>query len=87
MKSYGETVSDHVVVSKVLRSRTTEFDHVVAIIEESKDPSTWSFDELMGSLLAYEVRINQSYKRVEEKPFQMKGESNKVKFKNSTIRN
>jgi len=29
----------------------------------------------MGSLLAHEVRVNRSYKKVEEKAFQVKGES------------
>jgi len=69
MKSYGETVSDHVIVSKVLRSLTAEFNHVVVAIEESKDLSTYSFDELMDSLLAHEVRINRPYEKVEERPF------------------
>ena len=55
MKKYGENVSNETVVSKVLRSLTKGFDHVVAAIEESKDLSTYNFDELMSSLLAHEV--------------------------------
>nr|GFA79898.1 UBN2 domain-containing protein [Tanacetum cinerariifolium] len=50
MRSYGEKISDEIVVAKVLRSLTPNFDHVVAAIEESKDLSNFSFDELMGSL-------------------------------------
>jgi len=65
MKTYGEHLSNEIVVSKVLRSLTTDFDHVDAAIEESKDLSTYSFDELMGLLLAHEVRINQSFEKVE----------------------
>ena len=75
MKSYGEDVSTKTVVCKVLRSLTPRFDHVVAIIEESKDLSTCTFDELMSSLLAHEVRLNKSHEKVEEKAFQVKGES------------
>ena len=41
MKTYGEPVSNEIVVSKVLRTLTTDFDHVVAAIEESKDLSIY----------------------------------------------
>ncbi|KAH0693896.1 hypothetical protein KY285_020993 [Solanum tuberosum] len=74
MKIYGENVNNETVVSKVLRSLTKGFDHVVAAIEKSKDLSTYNFDELMSSLLAHEVRISRSYEKVEEKAFQAKGE-------------
>ncbi|XP_010277694.1 PREDICTED: uncharacterized protein LOC104612075 [Nelumbo nucifera] len=84
MKSYGENVSNETVVSKVLRSLTSKFDHVVAAIEESKDLSTYNFDELMSSLLAHEVRLRRSYEKVEEKAFHVKGESSyKGKLENS----
>ncbi|KAL3506655.1 hypothetical protein ACH5RR_032037 [Cinchona calisaya] len=36
MRSYGEDVTDQLVVAKVLRSLSLKFDHVVAAIEESK---------------------------------------------------
>ncbi|GKC48886.1 hypothetical protein Tco_1071631 [Tanacetum coccineum] len=75
MRSYGDSISDEVIVAKVLRSLAPKFDHVVAAIEESKDLSTFSFDELMGSLQAHEVRINRSFTKEEEKVFQTKGQS------------
>ena len=62
-------------MSKVLRSLTKDFDYVVAGIEESKDLSTYSFDELMSSLLAHEVRDTRSYEKVEKKAFQVKVEN------------
>ncbi|GKB46071.1 kinase-like domain-containing protein [Tanacetum coccineum] len=74
MRSYGDSISDEVIVAKVLRSLAPKFDHVVAAIEELKVLSTFSFDELMGSLQAHEVRINRSFAK-EEKVFQTKGES------------
>ncbi|GKE67117.1 hypothetical protein Tco_1521278, partial [Tanacetum coccineum] len=74
MRSYGEIISDEIVVAKVLRSLTPNFDHVVAAIEESKDLSKFSFDELMGSLQAHEARINRSFAKDEEKAFHTKGE-------------
>ena len=42
MKTYEENLSNETIVSKVLRSLTKEFDHVVAAIEESKDLSKYS---------------------------------------------
>jgi len=87
IKTYGKPLSNEIVVSKMLRSLTTYFNQVVAVLEELKDVSMYSFDELMGSLLTYEVRINRSCERAEEKAFQMKGESNKVKLENSAARN
>ena len=70
MRIYGENVNNEMVMSRVLRSLTKGFHHVVAAIEESKDLSTYNFDELMSSLLAHEVRISRSYEKVEEKAFQ-----------------
>ncbi|KAA8523955.1 hypothetical protein F0562_010614 [Nyssa sinensis] len=72
MRSYDEKISDETVVAKVLRSLTPNFDHVVSAIEESKDLSVFSFDELMGSLQAHETRINQSLEKNKEKAFQVK---------------
>ncbi|XP_075076448.1 uncharacterized protein LOC142163093 [Nicotiana tabacum] len=75
MKSYGEEVSDETVVAKVLRSLPPKFEHVVAAIEESKDLSVFSFDELMGSLQSHESQINKSIEKNEEQAFQVKEES------------
>lgn len=75
MKSYGENITDETVVSKVLRSLPLKFDHVVAAIEETKDMSVYSFDELMGSLVSHEDRISRSHESMDEKAFQVKGES------------
>jgi len=79
--------ANEIVVNKVLRSLTSDFDHVVAAIEESKDLSKYSFDELMGSLLASEIRINRPFDKAEEKAFQMKGETNRIKQENSAVKN
>lgn len=75
MKSYGETIDNERVVSKVLRSLNKEFRHVVAAIEESKDLTNYTFDELMCSLISHEERINKYDDKVEEKAFQVKTEN------------
>ena len=72
MRTYGEKISKETIVAKVLRSLTPKFDHVVAAIEEAKDLSILSVDDLMGSLQAHEARINRSLERNEEKALQVK---------------
>ena len=54
--------------------------HVVAAIEESLDFSTYTFDELMCSLITHEEKILCYDDKVEEKAFQVKGESFKLLF-------
>lgn len=71
MRTYGAIVTNQIIVEKVLRSLNSKFYHVVAAIEESKDLSIFTFDELMGSLQAYEVRINRSLEEAEEKALQV----------------
>ncbi|KAJ8900589.1 hypothetical protein K2173_025366 [Erythroxylum novogranatense] len=71
---WQEPNDDETVVAKVLRSLHPRFDHVVAAIEESKDLSLLSPDELMGSLQAHEVRINRNATREDEQAFQVQSE-------------
>ena len=40
MKSYGETLSEKVIIEKILRSLTPQFDHIVVEIEHSKNLNT-----------------------------------------------
>lgn len=75
MRTYGAKIEDQTIVEKVLRSLNSKFDHVVAAIEESKDLSIFSFDELMGSLQVHEVRINRGVEKEEEKAFQVQDNS------------
>ena len=58
IRSYGETLGDQQVIEKMLRSLPNKFDSRVAAIEESKNLSFLSIDELMGSLLSHEQRLN-----------------------------
>ena len=76
MRTNGEKISDETIVAKVLRTLTPKFDHVVTAIEEAKDLSILSVDELMGSLQAHEARINRSSERNEEKALQVKETTN-----------
>ena len=70
LKIYGEDVKDRTVIEKVLRSLSTKFDVVVAAIEEAKDLETLTIDELMGSLLSHEARIDKNKDSTLETTFQ-----------------
>ena len=60
MKSHGETIEDRKVVEKVLRSLPSKFDPLVVALEETKDFSQFSIDELHASLINHEYRLNRS---------------------------
>jgi len=47
------------IVEKVIRSMTKKYAMIVIAIEESKDLTQLSLDELIGSLLSHESRLNQ----------------------------
>ena len=59
---YGEQLFDEKVVEIFLRSLSKEYNHVVVEIEESKDLSILTIDELLGFLQSHEEKI----KRYEE---------------------
>ena len=59
MKSYGEEISDEKIVKKILVSLNDKFDNIVTIIEETKDLSNITVEQLMGSLESHEQRKNR----------------------------
>jgi hypothetical protein len=52
----GEAITDQRIVEKILRSLPRKFEMVVTAILESKDLSSFSTDELIGSLVTHETR-------------------------------
>ncbi|XP_024004864.1 uncharacterized protein LOC112082011 [Eutrema salsugineum] len=58
IKINGEVIDQSTIVCKILRSLTVKFNYVVCSIKESNDLSTISIDELHGSLLVHEQRMN-----------------------------
>ncbi|CAH9095067.1 unnamed protein product [Cuscuta epithymum] len=75
MKSYGEDVKPQQVVSKVLRSLTPKYRQLVCAIEEVQDLEVYTFEQLTGSLQAYEERGDLDCDKVEEQAFQVRGEA------------
>ncbi|CAJ2639490.1 unnamed protein product [Trifolium pratense] len=57
MSSHGETVTQSMIVEKILRSLTSRFNYVACSIEESNDTTTMTVDELQSSLLVQEQRM------------------------------
>ncbi|XP_050890817.1 uncharacterized protein LOC127096266 [Lathyrus oleraceus] len=58
-KAYAGVVKAKNVVSKVLHSLTSRFDNIVVAIEESKDLTTLSNDELQSSLEEHEQMMDE----------------------------
>ncbi|GKC99250.1 hypothetical protein Tco_1169525 [Tanacetum coccineum] len=72
MKLYKHILPEsQALLAKILRSLSCKLDHVVAAIQESKDLSTYSVDELMGSLQTHKARIRNVVKK--EHAFQVQG--------------
>ena len=53
-------------MEKILRSLDPKFDHVIAIIEETKDLEAMTMEQLLGSLQAYEEKKKKKEGIVEQ---------------------
>ena len=70
IRSYGDEITDQKVVEKVLKSLPLKFEHVVAVIEESKDLTKLTRQQLMSSLEAHEQRMSRFSSQPMEQAFQ-----------------
>lgn len=59
MRSNGEDMPDSKIVEKILRTLTDKFTYVVVSIEESKDTSIMTIDELQSSLSVHEKKFKK----------------------------
>ena len=57
MKGCGETITDKMIVEKVMKTLTYHFDHIIVAIQESNKLETTKVEDLVGSLEAHEMRI------------------------------
>ncbi|KAL0350166.1 UNVERIFIED_CONTAM: Retrovirus-related Pol polyprotein from transposon RE1 [Sesamum radiatum] len=72
LKAYGEDIPEKRVVEKLLISVTEKYDPIVTTIEETKDITTLTVTELVGSLEAYEKRRSRREENSLENAFQSK---------------
>ncbi|KAL0440851.1 UNVERIFIED_CONTAM: hypothetical protein Sradi_0024000 [Sesamum radiatum] len=72
LKAYGEDIPEKRVVEKLLISVTEKYDPIVTTIKETKDITTLTVIELVGSLEAYEKRRSRREENSLENAFQSK---------------
>ena len=57
LKGFGKAYGNKELVKKILNSLSKSWEVKVTAIEESKDPNIFLIDELVGSLLTYEMKL------------------------------
>ena len=62
LKSLRKSYSEYEIVRKILRSLTSAWHTKATVIEESRNLSSTTNDELIGSLMTYELKL----KKIEE---------------------
>ncbi|KAL0318435.1 UNVERIFIED_CONTAM: Retrovirus-related Pol polyprotein from transposon TNT 1-94 [Sesamum angustifolium] len=72
LKAYGEDIPEKRVVEKLLISVTEKYDPIVTTIGETKDITSLTVTELVGSLEAYEKRRSRREENSLENAFQSK---------------
>ncbi|CAJ2633217.1 F-box protein [Trifolium pratense] len=59
MRNCGETITERMVIEKVMRTLIPNYDHVIVAIQESGNVPTMQMEDLVGSLEAHELVINE----------------------------
>ena len=59
LKSLGKNYSEYELVRKIFRSLTSVWHTKAIVIEESRNLSSTTIDELIGSLMTYELNLKR----------------------------
>ena len=60
IRTYGEVLKERRIVEKLLRVHSSKFDVIVTTIEETKDLTNFSVDELHASLITHEQKLSRN---------------------------
>jgi hypothetical protein len=71
MKTLGEKIEEASLVHKILRSLPDRFNPKVSAMEELNDLKALAFDQLLGMLIAYEMRIGKDKSTTREAYFKI----------------
>ena len=72
IRSHGETLEERKIAEKVLRSLPSRFDVIVTTIEETKDLSKFTVDELHASLMTHAQTLDRTTNSSLEHAFKAK---------------
>ncbi|XP_060965149.1 uncharacterized protein LOC133034139 [Cannabis sativa] len=76
MRIHSDKIEDMTVVEKILQTMTPKFNYVVCLEEEAHNINELSADELQGSLLVHEHKLNQQEKEKEEQALKSSVDNN-----------
>ncbi|MFQ6645784.1 hypothetical protein Gotur_019666 [Gossypium turneri] len=66
LKDFGKIYPNKEMVKKMLNNSPTSWEAKVTAVEESKNLNSLSLDELIGSLLTYEMKIYHNVQEIKE---------------------
>lgn len=78
MKSCGEALFEKVIIEKVLRLFTPQFNYIVVATKHSKDTNTMRIEELQSSLETQELHLTERNFEQEEPKVSMAREQKEV---------
>ena len=83
IRGLGEEVEETIVVRKILRTLPKRFNPKISALEERTDLDTMTVDQLHGTLVAYEMRIEDEDTSRKEAAFKV---SSKQAGKNKSMK-